>query len=88
MMNASKQIVTHSLATNKHTRRLLNLPTSEETLPNANEGIHHRLFIFAVPSTYPYLFGVCLVYVYVALKSLMMKDTNQSITSSDGKSIR
>ncbi len=54
----------------------LNLPTSEGTLLNANEGICHHSFTFAVPSTYPYFrqtnaficrsFGVCLVYVYEA----------------------
>ncbi len=46
------------------------------TLPNANEGIHHRWFAFAVPFTYTHFrqtnafvcrsFGVCLIYVYAA----------------------
>ncbi len=31
------------------------LPTSEEMPPNANEGIRHRSFAFAVPSTYTHL---------------------------------
>ncbi len=51
MANASKQIVTQSLMLNKHPSTFAQLPTSEGTLPNANEGIRHRSFAFAVPST-------------------------------------
>ncbi len=52
MAKASKQIVTQSLVPNKHPLTFAQLPTSEGTLPNVNEGICHRLFTFAVPSTY------------------------------------
>ncbi len=69
MANASKQIVTQSLVPNKHPLMFAQLRTSEGTLPNANKGIRHRLFAFAVPSTYTHfrqmnmcLFGICVVY--------------------------
>ncbi len=58
-------------------QRLHNLPTFEGMLPNTNKGIRHCSFAFAVQSTYPHfrqtnvfachLFGVCLLYVSVAL---------------------
>ncbi len=85
MANASKQIVTQSLVLNKHPLTFTQLPTSEGTLPNANEGIRHRLFAFAVPfkcthfrqtnAVICHLFGVRLVYVYTALRELS-KGTN------------
>ncbi len=69
MVNASKRIVTQSLVLNKIPFMFAQLPTSEGTLPNANEGIHHRSFTFAVPSTYTHCrrtntfvwhsFGIC-----------------------------
>ncbi len=58
-----------SLVPNKHPLTFAQLSTSEGTLPNANEGICHRSFAFAVPSTYTYFrrtnafvrhsFGIC-----------------------------
>ncbi len=54
MANASKQTVTRSLAAKKHPLTFTQLPTFEGMLPNVNEGICHRSFAFAVPSTYPH----------------------------------
>ncbi len=58
---------------NKHPLTFAQLLTSEGMLPNANEGIRHRSFAFAVPSTFiPILdkqmhsFAIRSVYVYAA----------------------
>ncbi len=52
MANTSKQIITQSLVPNNHPLTFTQLSTSEGTLSNANEGIRHCSFTFAVPSTY------------------------------------